>query len=653
MLERALYAVAKKPEAREQARTALAQLLAEHPRDVSVQIAAALQSLTEDKPDRANEAIERLSKLVTSLPLEKLPEGKRANARQRTEAARQIGLWLVARECLRRPPLRTKGEQLGRRAVEAARRQLEPHFALAMLREWGQIELDRGDRKAAEQRWAEMLDVVLPPPTAPKRAQTPKSSTPTKPAPAASGENGSQSRAPKYQGGSVRVYEEVLAAPPPPAAPVPPGRAQAPAETLVLAVTTKQFDRAAEVAKLAAEQKMFALSLRAVRDALRGGPPVTVNANTGRNSRTVMVVGGGGMAMTDNANTNQHDQAVANQLSDLVARWRREGVAESDIYDTLADVVLPAARPAEVFLYTPAGDSDPSRPGHSVGRLLAESALRAKRLDDLRRRIAARQDQPLGELNARILLAQTALVAKDDARLNELLKEFAQRLQKDTLRHTAALICQAAAPALEKPETAAAALPVIERAAKNLVAAGGADAAANVLLFLARHDLKHGRTKEGRARLKEVMDSIEHNLKSKAAQSPLGGGGTKQNVAWEYIRAGLLGDALDLFATVADLPEEQRTQMMRGSLYNLSAAFARQFGTRAAAERYDLLKKWTLPTPQRRSVRVLAAFVPTETPPAAFGKFTVPPDGVFSTPALLIDAAREVGKLDELAAEVR
>jgi tetratricopeptide (TPR) repeat protein len=653
MLERALYAVAKKPEAREQARMALVQLLAERPRDMSVQIAAALQALTEDKPDRAVEALERLSKLVTSLPLEKLPEGKRANARQRTEAARQIGLWLVARECLRRQPLRTKGEQLGRRAVEAARRQLEPHFALAMLREWGQIELDRGDRKAAEQRWAEMLDVVLPPPTAPKRAQTPKPTAPTTPAPATSGGSSPQSRAPKYQGGSVRVYEEMLAAPPAPVA--PPRKAQAATETFVLAVTTTQFDRAAEVAKLAAEQKMFALSLRAIRDALRGGPPVTVNANTGRNSRTVMVVGGPsmpGMAITD-SNTSQHDQAVANQLSDLVVRWRREGVAESDIYDTLADVVLPAARPAEVFLYTPANDSDPSQPGHSVGRLLAESALRAERLDDLRRRIAARQDQPLGELNARILLAQTAWVAKDDARMNELLKEFAQRLQKDTLRHTAALICRTTAPALKKPETAAAALPAIERAAKNLIAAGGADAAANVLLFLARHDFEHSKTKEGRTRLKEVMDLIQHNLKSKAGQSPLSGSGTKQNVAWEYIRAGLLGDALDLFATVVDQPEEQRAQMMRGSLYNMCAAFARQLATRPAAERYDLLKKWTLPTPQRRSVRIFGAFVPTETPPAAFGKFTAPPDGVLSTPGLLIDAAREIGKLDELAAEVR
>jgi tetratricopeptide (TPR) repeat protein len=641
-LERALHEAAKKPEARAQVQAACRQLLAERQRDLSVQIAAALAALTEDKPDRVQEAIVRLSKLVDSLPLEKLEPGKRANARQRAEASRQIGLWLVARACLRRPSLRASGEQLGRRAVDAARRQLEPHFALAMLREWGQIELDRGDRKTAEQRWAEMLDVILPPPAAPKSKSRVHRARSV-----------SEGIALAYAAGLV-----MLAAPPVPPAPVAPpaSQKQASSETLVLAVTTKQFDRAAEVAKLAAEQKMLALSLRAIRDALSGGPPVPVNLNIGRNRQVVMAQPQPGISKNDNA--DQHNQAVTNQLSELVGRWRREGVAEADIYDTLAGIVMPAGRPAEVFLYIPPALNDPSQPGPSVGRLLAEAALHAKRLDDLRQRIAARQDKPLGELNARILSAQTAWIARDDARLRELLKEFGQRLQKDTLQHTAALVCQVVAPILgtrsgAEPGNeafAVAALPVLERAAKNLSAAGGGDAAANVLLFLARYDLDHGKTKEGRNRLKEVMDLGQRNLNRNAGQLL---NGQMQRVAWEYIRAGLLDDALELFGTVADLPAEQRAQVPRETFFNLAAAFARQLGTRPAAERYDLLKRWTLPVTQRRSVRILGAFVPTETPPAAFGKFTAPPAGVLSMPGLLIDAAREAGKLDELATEVR
>jgi hypothetical protein len=423
-----------------------------------------------------------------------------------------------------------------------------------------------------------------------------------------------------------------------------------------LAVSTQQFDRAVEVAKLAAEQKMLALSLRAVRDALSGGPPMTINANFGRNRRSMMVVGS--QTTDTNDNSGQHNQVVANRLNELVALWRREGVAETDIYDTLVDGVLPEARPAEVFLYVPATLDDPSQPGASVGRLLAEAALRSKRLDDLHRRIAARQDKPLGEWNARLLLAQVAWVAKDDARLRELLKEFAQRLQKDTLRHTAALVCQVTAPVLERKELAPAALPVLERAVKNLAAAGGEQPAMNMLLFLARHDFQHGKIKEGKARLKEVTGMSLKSLVRGGGQSPLIW--KMQDVTQEYIRAGLLDDTLELFAMAVDLPPEQRSQIPRDVLSNLIAAFARQLVARPAAERYELLKNWTLPTPQRRSVRILGAFVSTETPPTEFSAFPRSAwtrgdaaGGVLSTTSLLIEAAQEAGKLNELAAEAR
>ncbi len=606
-LERALHEAAKKPEMRAHAEETLGKLLAERPRDLSVLIAAALQALDANPQHKrgergvstpCSEAINRLTKLVASSPLEKLEQGKRANARQRAEAAQQIGLWLVARACLRNPSLQAAGEQLGGRAVDAARRQLEPHFALAMLNEWQQIESSRGDRKAAERRLAEMLAVILPPPL--------KGSTPS--------------------------------------------------DKFVFAVTTQQFDRVVAVAKLAAEQKMLALSLRAVRDALSGGPPMTINTNFGRTRRTVMVVNSPATATTDNA--DQHNQAIANHLSELVALWRRENVAETDIYDTLVEVVLPAARPAEVFPYMPATPNDPTQPGQSVGRLLVEAALHGKRLDDLRGRLTARQSKPLGELNARLLMAQVAWAAKDEARLRQLLKEFEQRLQKDTLRHTAALVCQVTTPVFESKELASVALPVLERAVKNLATAGGERPAMNTLLFLARHDFTQGKIQSGKVRLKEVTGMSLRSLVRGGGQSPLIW--KMQDVTQEYIRAGLLGDALELFGTAVDLPAEQRAQIPKDVLHNLIAAFTRHLVTRPAAERYELLKNWTLPAPQRQSVRILGAFVSTETPPADFSAFPREAwergsgsSGVLSTAALLIEAARDSGKLAELAAEAR
>ena len=59
----------------------------------------------------------------------------RPNARQRAEAARQVGLWLVGREALKQDHSRKAGEILEARALEAARRLSDPRWSLAMLRE--------------------------------------------------------------------------------------------------------------------------------------------------------------------------------------------------------------------------------------------------------------------------------------------------------------------------------------------------------------------------------------------------------------------------------------------------------------------------------------------------------------------------------------
>src|SRR5205814_8917618 len=119
------------------------------------------------------------------------------------------------------------------------------------------------------------------------------------------------------------------------------------------------------------------------------------------------------------------------------------------VYATLAAAVLPDARRAAVFLYPRRLNFTQPEPARSVGQLLAEAAAQAGKLDDLRRRAEARQDQPLGELSARVLLAHAALAGGDTARAAAALDWLAQRLQKDTLQTTAELVCHAALPALE------------------------------------------------------------------------------------------------------------------------------------------------------------------------------------------------------------
>jgi hypothetical protein len=146
---------------------------------------------------------------------------------------------------------------------------------------------------------------------------------------------------------------------------------------------------------------------------------------------------------------------------------------------------------------------------------------------------------------------------------------------------------------------------------------------------------------------------------------------------------GDLETALQLLGQYADQPTPLYTDRVRGpALYYTAQFLLRQPPLR----RYLLLKDWTLPTPERQSVRILSAFsVPDHLPEAfrplriwdrtareresddeaprgaavrtkpeapgpAKAQRSLPLAPCINTAELLIDAAREAGKLDELAA---
>ncbi len=161
MLASALGKAANTPELMAEVKAGLADLAKNRPQDVPVHVAAALIAFNQGKVESINDTVQRLMGVIEALPLEELPPNTRANSRQRAEASKQVGLWLVARECFKKEELRPLGEKLAARALETARRQADNTYALAVLREWGDIDLKRGDKKAAEQRWTQMLEVVL------------------------------------------------------------------------------------------------------------------------------------------------------------------------------------------------------------------------------------------------------------------------------------------------------------------------------------------------------------------------------------------------------------------------------------------------------------------------------------------------------------
>ena len=69
--------------------------------------------------------------------------------------------WLDPRACWKQQPRREQGDRFATRATEAAGRQSDTRWVLAMLRERGQSALDRGDTKEVDAAWGRMLDMIL------------------------------------------------------------------------------------------------------------------------------------------------------------------------------------------------------------------------------------------------------------------------------------------------------------------------------------------------------------------------------------------------------------------------------------------------------------------------------------------------------------
>jgi tetratricopeptide (TPR) repeat protein len=618
-----------RPDLLAEARGELAKLSGRDPADLSVPIAVALVALAEGKPDAVDEALAALARRVEEVRLEDLPPAARANSRQRAEARKQLGLWLVARACWKLESARDAGDRLAERALEAARRQADNRWSQAMLREWGQAELDRGDRPAAERRWGRLLDLVL---------LDAKGKPVVGGATVATSVSSARVGRPAIKG-AVRI--------------LPAGGASAFAPR-VAALPFDRFQQAMLLARRALQARMPRLSIRAVRDSLSGGPPAGSTQERDALALTSTLTapaapGGLGFVSLDNAWQGQ--QPVDAILQALEPQWIKQGVPAVEVYETLRAAVLPDSRQAEIFLYArplPQGGTAP-RPA-SVSAMLARWAARADRLDDLRRRVESRRGQPMAEVPAMVLLAQIGMEAKDAVATAHAFEALRARLEKDTLRVNAELACLAALSAL-RGESAPAALAALEQAARNLKEQPAEEPAGSLLVALARDEFARGDAAAGRTHLEDYAALVERNSARQGQYAPYRRRMALQRIASEYVRAGLLDEALGAMGQFADTPITRFGDPGTGSV---AAPLLRLLCARPLTERYEMLKAWTMPTDRRRSVRLLATALPIDTPPSAFGVTRVEPtsSGLASTAGLLIDAASRLGKLDELAAEL-
>lgn len=642
-----------KPEMVAKTTQALSDVRTKRPDDLSTMILATELAIA-TKDDKSTSAlVKQLVELIEKSPLEPQPVKGGFTSAQRETAKRQIALWLIARRCLKQESLRGDGDRLAERALEASRRSIDNGYTLAILREWGQIALETGDKATAEKRWTDMLDVVIPKPVEkPKKKDDGKTSM----VPASTGTStvlrpltrSELMFAPALAGqAATGVFGSISAAP---------GR---PPSSKGNAVTLEQFLQAAQLAKMAAQNDLPDLSLQAIAQALHAGPPVEAIREE--------VMASGFPTVVQNLANDQSNITlrVEEQLTLLQHLWLKKKVDPVRIYELLKRTVLPERRPLEVFLYPRPLSRTQQQPPQGVGLQLALAAVRADKVDDLRETLHPRLAQPLGEFPAKILSAQLAMASGDIDEIRKQIDLLTDRLKQDSLQYTNELACHVAVPAMTRPEVAPSAIALLEMAVEHFQQNGMQGRASlteepmrSYRFLLARRHLKHGNPDAGKQHLEQYLSYLiplykRYNVEAGQQRRKA----DLLKIAAEFARAGFRDEALRCLGEHVDLPTARNSSTEGAG--RASAVILGILAQGSAADRYNLLKAWTLPTPDRRSARVFAGLIPADRAPARFDAVRQGiPRGpqmaeLQSTAQLLIDAASQAGKLDELRRELQ
>ena len=176
---------------------------------------------------------------------------------------------------------------------------------------------------------------------------------------------------------------------------------------------------ALELSRLAADNGMQELSLRAFQQCLAGGPPRSRQlpaVDAGAASRTRAV------SKTPGLSTAEIVESRQRQIDFI---WKQRSFNASAVYEALRDVVLPAALPDSVFLYqAPHSQKTPDSLAacSSISGRLIEWARRAGMLDDLMRHLDVRRGSHTHQIQVAVLRAHVGLVA--DSNVQQCLAEL-------------------------------------------------------------------------------------------------------------------------------------------------------------------------------------------------------------------------------------
>jgi hypothetical protein len=221
--------------------------------------------------------------------------------------------------------------------------------------------------------------------------------------------------------------------------------------------------------------------------------------------------------------------------------------------------------------------------------------------------------------------------------------------------------------ALMRDETAAAAaLPVAERIAAALLPTSAKTGLwpteASLLKLVARMRFEQAEPEKATKHLEALLEMYRAVFELSGNRAAAQQAQWSSQVALEYLRGGQTKAAFDLIGNLADRPltNFEPTQVA------VAGAMNRRLQELSTDDRYELLYAWTMPTRERKNLRVFASLAPIEAPPDVFARalgerpranaFPVPEvggvPGLFSTAWLLVQSAASTGRLRRLTTEL-
>ncbi len=377
-------------------------------------------------------------------------------------------------------------------------------------------------------------------------------------------------------------------------------------------------------------------------------------------------------------------QTVGLNVLRLSNLWDAKNAPPEEVAQILRDVVLPTRPSARIYPFpaqtrltsdiralTRQNSRIPAP--ESVGAELVRWSVAAKQMKELQERLqsvmksnpladAPKSAQPADAVKknlgastfdvtaARVIGVQLAIAMNDIDRTNSLLKELIDGIDR-TGDAQLEYVCHAVSFALHNSRSEKTATELLEAIVHRALTLPAESAfqlnAVSLLMRAAELHVQAGRPEDAKRCALAAIAKPQNNQRLGPDYATFLDHVLRQGAAAVLLDAGAVVEGLDIASVV---PDPRALRYSQGpSTNNLAARAGRELRKLPPANRYEVLRKWSLPNGDRMEVRSLIDLVSPELLPQLGSGLL---HDVYSTNWELIASAREVGKLDELIQEV-